>query len=293
MDWKADRYQRYLPVAPSGSTVERVDRAPPPPHGEHVLLDAPPAVPALGPADCHIWWTDPATVTDDCLALLDGTEQERIPQLRGTGDRRRFIAGRALLRTAAAGYLGLPPRRLKVVAHCPDCSRNHGKPELPGTGLQVSVSHSGDRVAVAVTLAGAVGIDVEEISTSVSPAELLPRLVGPSEPRTPAHTTASGFHRMWTRKEAVLKATGHGLRVPMSEVGVSAPEEDPRVLFLAGPAARPAGDFVLADLEAGAGRAAAVAVIGAGPLAFTAYSRGRPSAAAYRPGPPRAAGTGR
>ncbi len=258
-----------------------------------MLLDAPPAVPVLEPADCHIWWTDPATVTDDCLALLDRAEQERIPLLRKTDDRRRFIAGRALLRTAAAGYLGLAPRRLEVVARCPDCSRNHGKPELPGTGLQVSVSHSGDRVGVAVTRAGAVGIDVEEISTSVSPAELLPHVLGAAEPCTSAHTTASGFHRMWTRKEAVLKATGEGLRVPLSEVGVSAPEEDPRVLFLGGPATRPAEDFVLADLEAGAGCAAAVAVIGGGPLTFTAYSRSRPSAAAFSSRPPRAAGAGR
>ncbi|MFD3531000.1 4'-phosphopantetheinyl transferase family protein [Streptomyces sp. NPDC058664] len=258
-----------------------------------MLRDAPPAVPVLGPADCHIWWTDPATVTDDCLTLLDEVEQERIPQLRRAEDRGRFIAGRALLRTAAAGYLGVAPRHVEVVARCPDCSRNHGKPELPGTGLQVSVSHSGSRVGVAVTRAGAVGIDVEEISASVSPAELLPHVLGPLEPRTPAHATASGFHRMWTRKEAVLKATGLGLRVPLSEIGVSAPEEDPRVLFLGGPAARPAEDFVLADLEAGGGCAAAVAVIGGGRPAFTAYSRSRPSDAAFSAGPPRAPVTGR
>ncbi|MFF4870424.1 4'-phosphopantetheinyl transferase family protein [Streptomyces sp. NPDC090109] len=258
-----------------------------------MLLDAPPATPVLGTADCHVWWADPATVTDDCLALLDEAERERIPLLRRTEDRDRFVAGRALLRTAAAGYLGLPPGRVEVVARCPDCSRNHGKPELPGTGLQVSVSHSGARVAVAVTRAGPVGIDVEEISASVTPSELLPHVVGPAEPRTPAHATVSGFHRMWTRKEAVLKATGQGLRVPLSEVGVSAPEEDPRVLFLGGPAARPAEDFVLEDLDAGAGCAAAAAVIGGGPLAFTSYSRSRPSAAAFSSGPPWARRSGR
>ncbi|SEC96221.1 4'-phosphopantetheinyl transferase superfamily protein [Streptomyces sp. TLI_105] len=265
----------------------------PTPYAAGHRIDRPPAVPVLGPADCHIWWADPATVTDDCLDLLDETEQSRLPQLRRTEDRQRFIAGRALLRTAAAGYLGLPPQWVEVIARCPDCSRNHGKPELPGTGLQVSVSHSGSRVAVAVTRTGPVGIDVEEISASVAPAELLPHVLGPAEPRTPAHTTIGGFHRMWTRKEAVLKATGQGLRIPLSEVGVSAPEEDPRVLFLGGPAAGPAEDFVLADLEAGAGCAAAVAVIGGGRPVFTAYSRSHPSAAAFSAGPPPAAGPGR
>lgn len=247
------------------------------------------AVPALGPADCHVWWVDPGTVTERCLTVLDTVEQARIPQLHRAEDRRRFIAGRTLLRTTTAGYLGVLPWQLQVVARCPDCPRNHGKPELPGTGLQVSVSHSGNRVAVAVTRAGAVGIDVEEISTSVNPAELLPHVIGTGEPRTPALATATGFHRMWTRKEAVLKATGQGLRVPLSEVWVSAPEDDPRVLFLGGPAARPAEDFVLADLEAGPGCAAAVAVIGSGPVDFTAFARSHPLAKSFSsvpsPGP--------
>jgi 4'-phosphopantetheinyl transferase len=43
--------------------------------------------------------------------------------------------------------------------------------------------------------------------------------------RSPANRRVDGFLRYWTRKEAVLKATGDGLRVPMDELVVSAPEE--------------------------------------------------------------------
>jgi hypothetical protein len=44
---------------------------------------------------------------------------------------------------------------------CPSCGRHHGRPHLPGTGLDVSISHSGATVAVAVSNAGPVGVDAQ------------------------------------------------------------------------------------------------------------------------------------
>jgi phosphopantetheinyl transferase len=41
--------------------------------------------------------------------------------------------------------------------------RHHGRPRLPGTGLHASISHSGATVAVAVSSAGAVGVDVQQV----------------------------------------------------------------------------------------------------------------------------------
>jgi 4'-phosphopantetheinyl transferase len=76
-----------------------------------------------------------------------------------------------------------------VTRACPDCDRPHGKPLVPDTGLHVSVSHSGDLVAVAVTTAAPVGIDVE-----------------------------LGSDLGWCRWESVVKATGDGMRVPLFPV---------------------------------------------------------------------------
>jgi len=71
------------------------------------------------------------------------------------------------------------------------------------------------------------------------------------------------FITYWTRKEAVVKATGDGLAVPLREVLVSAPDAAPRLL------AYPARTLtaVLRDLAPRPGYAAALAVLAAEPVA--------------------------
>ena len=227
----------------------------------------------LESGDCHIWWADPRLVSDGYLELLDAGERSRYAGFRAGADRRRFLAGRALLRRVAAGYLGLPPQQVPLTARCPDCSVPHGRPELPGSGIEVSVAHSGDRVAVAATRAGPVGVDVELIDPLLGVDDLMRGVLAPEERQFPSTGTPAGFYRMWTRKEAVLKATGAGLRVPLSDVAVSSPVACPRLIRLAGVPAR-ADDFVLADLEVAAGYAAAAAVMSHAQVRFVARDGG-------------------
>lgn len=225
----------------------------------------------LGPSDCHIWWADPTTIAGPGFHLLNTREQARFATYRKPADRDRFVAGRALLRTAVAGYLDTPPELVRVAFNCPDCAAPHGRPTLPGSGLEVSLSHSGSQVAVAITRIGPVGIDVEEIDPGLQVAPLLPHVLSNLERERGLCPTVQGFYRTWTRKEAVLKATGQGLRVPLRSIGVSDPDDVPQVLFFGGNAPG-AEDFVLADLEAGPGYAASIAVIGRSPIRFTAFS---------------------
>src|SRR5690606_21175696 len=103
--------------------------------------------------------------------------------------------------------------------------------------LRLSWSHSGDRVVVAVTPGTEVGVDVERIVPHArETAERVLReperavLAALPEPRRPA-----GFVRYWTRKEALLKATGDGLAVPPALLHVTAPDAPPRLLSWSGP----------------------------------------------------------
>jgi 4'-phosphopantetheinyl transferase len=201
-----------------------------------------------------VWLADPGYARN--TVLLDSIELARREAYRREVDRDRFTTGALLLRLAIAASTGTPADRVVVDRRCSGCGKPHGKPQLPGTGLHVSVSHSGRWVAVAVTEAGPVGVDVEEIRDNdttglaelcLAPAETV------REPRD--------FFTYWCRKESVVKATGDGLRMPLAKVVVSRADEPARLIAYPG-ADIPAAS--MADLEVGAGYAGAVTVLAAG-----------------------------
>ncbi|NES27973.1 hypothetical protein GCE86_09590 [Micromonospora terminaliae] len=96
------------------------------------------------------------------LEVLDQRERQRVDRAVAEADRARFLLGAALLRIVAGSMLDLPAEAVTVDRTCSHCGRWHGRPTLPGTALEMSVSHSGAVVTVAALPGGGrVGIDVE------------------------------------------------------------------------------------------------------------------------------------
>lgn len=226
-------------------------------------------MPRLQPRSCHAWWVRPSSIDLDLGQLLDTDEQARLVALRSQADRDRFAAGCAVVRLGLATYLRQPPATIAITRSCPACGRPHGKPRLssPGPPIHLSVSHSGDRVAVVFALGTPLGVDVEAAWLEPElPVEDLAQdaLTAAEAMRLTALQQGQrvrGFLRYWTRKEAVLKATGHGLAVPMQTLSVSGPDEPPelilwpRVLNISQP-------VTLFDLDPGPGYMASLAAIG-------------------------------
>lgn len=182
------------------------------------------------------------------LDLLDGTELTRRERYVREGDRRRFTLGVNLTKWEVARRTGLPPERIALDRTCPDCGAPHGRPLYPG--LHLSVSHSGDLVGVAVAEVP-VGLDVEERGRPMGELDGHVRSAG--EP-------PGDLHVYWTRKEALLKATGDGLRVPMTDLTVSAADAPAALLDWRGRPELP-GRIRLRDLEPDPAYAAAIALI--------------------------------
>jgi 4'-phosphopantetheinyl transferase len=199
------------------------------------------------------------------LTLLSDPELTRARQYRLAADTDRSLLGAVLLRLAAARHLGIRPADVAVDRTCDRCGAQHGRPRLPGNGVQASVSHSGDIVAVAITSAGPVGVDVEAVR-SIDFSAVTERVCTPGE-RNHVHAAAD-FYTFWTRKEAVLKATGEGLQRPMTDLEVTPPGSAPALLRL-GAGAPPACQ--MADISAGHGYQGAVAVLAAGPVDFSTH----------------------
>jgi hypothetical protein len=93
-----------------------------------------------------------------------------------------------------------------------------GKPRLVGVrDFAFNLSHSGDWVVLATSEGGSVGIDIEpsQAPRNLAVERISARYFHPPEQRALAALDPSqrrtGFARLWTLKEAYLKATGRGL----------------------------------------------------------------------------------
>jgi 4'-phosphopantetheinyl transferase len=213
---------------------------------------------------CRVWWAGLGE-GERLDGLLDAPERERLRGLRHAADRARVGLGSALLRVAAAEWLGCAPLDVPVERTCARCGRPHGRPRLPGTGLEASVSHSGGRVAVALADGVAVGVDVEAYRPDLDVAGLARSVLVAAEAaavqeREGAEQQTRAFLVLWTRKEALLKAVGCGLTVSPAAVRVSSPGEPPRLLGWPPGAGRPR-PTTLCELAPGGAHVASLAVL--------------------------------
>ena len=229
--------------------------------------NTPTAMPQLEDGTCQVWWARPMAARPTLGLLLDQAERDRWRRLVRKDDQDRFMVAVALARLVLAWHLDSPPDQLHFDRTCRICGTQHGKPRLTGdrTGLQFSVSHSGQRVAVAVVRHAHVGMDVEQIVPGLE-VEALAREVLSEDEREVFDELASGdrqrgFLTYWTRKEALLKATGDGLRVPMDSITVSGPGESPVLRRWSGPS-QSLTPVALRTLHPGSDHVASLAVLG-------------------------------
>ncbi|MUL43421.1 4'-phosphopantetheinyl transferase superfamily protein [Streptomonospora sp. PA3] len=226
---------------------------------------------------CRLWWASPRDASPALLDLLDAGERERHARLRLAADRDRYLVAHALARLALAREAGCAPAEVAFTLHCRACERHpeprpdpHGKPlpAGPAAGLEISLSHSGDRVLLALAHGVPVGADVERIAPDRDTAGLADYCLRPRERRDldglPPGQRAEGFFGYWARKEALLKATGEGLSGGLGTVGVSGPYERAEVVEWDSPAAP--RHVRLTDLDAGPGYRAALAALWPGPI---------------------------
>ena len=148
----------------------------------------------------------------------------------------------------------------------------HGKPTLAGdhsgSELQFNLGHSHEMAIYAFGLGRQIGIDIEHMRSEVSGDEIAERFFAADE--VDALRKVSSSHRMeaffncWTRKEAYIKARGEGLTFPLDDFVVSMTPGEPVRLMMVRDAPQEAARWVLRELNAGVGYAAALAVEGSG-----------------------------
>lgn len=214
------------------------------------------------PVEIHLWrapldLAGPPDANDG--ALLSEEELARARRLRFDGDRTRFVRSRIWLRLLLAERLDLPVADIRFRAAA------HGKPELAPplpAWLRFNMSRSGCLGLYALSRGCEVGVDLEDSSRVVDTEAVASRFFSPTERRVLGglgeEEQRRGFYRIWTRKEAVLKAVGVGLTAPMAALDVSGElaRWEPGPQTVPGMARR----WSVHDLDVAPGYAAALAV---------------------------------
>ncbi len=120
-------------------------------------------------------------------------------------------SSRRTLRKVLSRYLNCDPASIRFEHN------ENGKPFLPGSELQFNLSHSRDRLLIAVTAGRDVGIDIEYRRPNVNMNAIAERWFSKEEQEffQGLEQPEIGFFDIWAKKEAFVKALGssifHGL----------------------------------------------------------------------------------
>ena len=148
------------------------------------------------------------------LSYLPETDQKQILRYRRWQDRQSHLIGRFLLLYGLVER-GLPfssLERLKFNAY--------GKPFVDAK-VNFNLSHSGSCVVCAVTDRGSIGVDVEAVKDIDLAA--FNDCVNDGEWSKIQQSTDKqiAFFKCWTKKEAVIKADGRGLSIPLRQINLN------------------------------------------------------------------------
>jgi 4'-phosphopantetheinyl transferase len=189
---------------------------------------------------------------------LSDEEHDRASRFRFDADRRRFAHTRGLLRQLLGHYLGCSPSQVQFDVG------PMGKLSVQSARVRFNVSHSHEWALIAIAQDRDVGVDVEHhrplhhdlfaIATRFfAPSEVDALRALPPEDHEPA------FYRIWSRKEAFIKATGQGISAGLDTFAVSIDDHRAvRLQVFAHPEEQ--ARWMMRALDIGADYGAAVAV---------------------------------
>lgn len=146
---------------------------------------------------------------------LSDQEIERACRFCFQTDRDRAVVARGGLRWILSSYCGKDPKKIALRTGL------NGKPSLFDltSRIEFNVTHSGDCAAIAITKQAQCGVDIELQRPNVSYKDIAERFFCAREVEW-LRQIESGFMRLWTMKEAISKAVGLGLAIPLNEIDV-------------------------------------------------------------------------
>jgi 4'-phosphopantetheinyl transferase len=178
-------------------------------------------------ADVALWLAGPADqggVPEHLWNTLSRGEKDRANRFRRADDRSLFALARGALRALLSEATGTPPDKI-AFAEGP-----HGKPYLAGThGPHFNASHSGSWALIGFSNSRDIGVDIEFMRPAGGERDLARSFFSAAEYRSLEGLAngmlLSSFYKIWTCKEAVLKACGTGISEHLKDFSVELTED--------------------------------------------------------------------
>ena len=209
------------------------------------------------PGEVHLWFLDLGRLSGSLQTAFGGESAAGGPVSRG----QLLIARRFYLRLLLGAYLGLPGKSVKINR------RGRGKPVLDSSAhpeaLHFSMAKSEDRVLIGISASSHIGVDLEPSQRRARDAMgVAQRYFSPAEASSLSVLDPDqldrAFLRVWSCKEAVVKASGMGIANQFGRFTVDPVISNPAAMLDfdgGGP-----GDWSLALVEPSANFLGAVAV---------------------------------
>lgn len=183
-------------------------------------------------SEIHLWHADKADfplpeLQDHCFDWLTEKEQHRYQRYYFDTHRQQLLLGRFLARSVLSQYTEtIDPGDWRFVEN------EYGKPAIDPLQNQdklfFNLSHSGDKLVLAVARLEQIGIDIErsdkarrvqKISSRFFSAREVEELLALAE-----EAWQQRFYQLWTLKEAYIKACGLGLAIPLQHFSYGFPD---------------------------------------------------------------------
>ena len=169
-----------------------------------------------------IWLAGPAgtaAVPEPLWNRLSLDERNRANRFFHDRDRNLFAMTRAVLRSLLSEAASVPANQILFT------EGPHGKPSLLGTkGPQFNVSHSGSWALIGLSDFRPIGVDIELTRNSGDELDLARSFFSDAEyralERLEEGSRLQSFYKIWTCKEAVLKALGAGISAHLKDFSV-------------------------------------------------------------------------
>ncbi|MDJ0846653.1 4'-phosphopantetheinyl transferase family protein [Crocosphaera sp.] len=194
-----------------------------------IIWKHPPQPLTINPQEVHLWKTNleqSSINVENSFKLLNAAEKNKAQRFRFEKHQKRFTIARSSLKRILSLYLSITPQKVEFKYN------DYGKPQLleqiNKIDLQFNVSHSENIAIYGITCHYLIGVDVEYIRPMPEAESLAKRFFSQNEfehiSRLSPEEKNREFFKLWTAKEAYLKAIGQGIGGGLEKVEIATDE---------------------------------------------------------------------